>query len=135
MLSAQSREAIANFPYRQIVGSLLYLTIWTRPDIAYAVHSVAKHCANPTLEAMHAYRRILGYIKHTLHLGLSFHPGDLILKSFVDSSFIDDSENCKFYCGPDSISRALTYALKLYCKMLVSTRLNISITKYTTSET
>ncbi len=27
MLSAQSREAIANFPYRQIVGSLLYLAI------------------------------------------------------------------------------------------------------------
>jgi hypothetical protein len=99
MLSAQSKQAIADFPYRQIVGSLLYLAIWTRPDIAYAVHSVAKHCANPTLEAIHACRRILGYIKHTLDLGLSFHPGDLILKSFVDSSFSDDSENRKSTAG------------------------------------
>jgi hypothetical protein len=48
---------------------------------------------------MHACRRILGKIKHTLYLGLSFHPGDLILKSFVDSSFSDDSENRKSTAG------------------------------------
>ena len=34
--------------YQSAVGSLLYLSIATRPDIAYAVNNVAKFCANPS---------------------------------------------------------------------------------------
>jgi hypothetical protein len=33
------------------------------PDITYAVHSVAKHRAHPTLEVVHACSKILGYIR------------------------------------------------------------------------
>ena len=45
-------EDIASFPYRQVVGSLLYLAVWTRPDLQYAVITVAKHSHRPTLEAI-----------------------------------------------------------------------------------
>ncbi len=71
MLSANSKELIRTFPYRQLVGSLLYLAIWICPDITYAVHLVAKHCVHPTLAAIHACRMILGYIRNTLILGLT----------------------------------------------------------------
>jgi hypothetical protein len=99
LLSANSKEFIRKFPYRQVVGSLLYLAIWIRPDITYAVHLVAKHCVHPTLAAIHACRRILGYIRNTLTLGLTFYPGDLRLISFVDSSFSDIGENRKSTAG------------------------------------
>ncbi len=93
LLSANSKEFIRKFSYRQLVGSLLYLAIWTRLDIIYAVYLVAKHCVQPTLAAIHACRRILGYIRNTLTLDLTFYPGDLRLISFVDSSFSDIGEN------------------------------------------
>jgi hypothetical protein len=42
---------VQNFTYRQVVGSLLFIAIWTRPDMAYPVNKkVAKHSHNPTLE-------------------------------------------------------------------------------------
>ena len=34
--------------YQRIVGSLQYAAGGTRPDMAYAVHGVAKFCHNPT---------------------------------------------------------------------------------------
>ena len=92
-LSAKSLAYIKAYPYRQVVGSLLYLAIWTRPDITYAVHLVAKHCVHPTLEAIHACNRILSYISMTKHLGLIFYPGNLKLSTFVDSSFGDIPED------------------------------------------
>ena len=94
-LSAKSKAYIKSYPYRQVVGSLLYLAIWTRPDITYAVHLVAKHCVQPTLEAIHACNRILSYISLTRSLGLTFHPGNLKLTTFVDSSFSDIPEGRK----------------------------------------
>ena len=36
-----------SFPYREAVGSLIYLAVTSRPDIAYAVNQVAQHSENP----------------------------------------------------------------------------------------
>ena len=34
--------------YQSAVGSLLYLSNWTRPDITYTVSNVSRFCTNPT---------------------------------------------------------------------------------------
>jgi hypothetical protein len=73
--------------YRSLVGALQYLTI-TRPDIAYAVNSVSQFPHSPTEDHFLAVKRILRYVKGTLHFGHTFHPSDapgaLIAYSDVD---------------------------------------------------
>ncbi|XP_057965389.1 uncharacterized mitochondrial protein AtMg00810-like [Malania oleifera] len=62
--------------YRQLVGSLIYLTI-TRPYIAYAVHLVSQFMSTPHFVHYAAVLRILQYVKGTLFHGLFFpltHP-------------------------------------------------------------
>ena len=58
--------------YQAAVGSLLYLSTKTRPDIAYAVGSVARFCAKPTKEHWTALKRILRYLKGTGNFGLLY---------------------------------------------------------------
>jgi len=49
--------------YQAAVGSLLYLSTKTRTDIAFAVRSVARFCAEPTLQHWTAVKRILRYLR------------------------------------------------------------------------
>jgi hypothetical protein len=57
--------------YRQLVGSLVYLTV-TRPDIAHAVHLVSQFLAAPHSTHYAAVIHILRYIKGTMFHGLHF---------------------------------------------------------------
>ena len=54
-------------PYREAVGSLLYLTTTTRPDIAFAVSKVAQHCENSDQSHLASERRIFAYFKGAQH--------------------------------------------------------------------
>ncbi|KAK3719576.1 hypothetical protein QZH41_006798 [Actinostola sp. cb2023] len=49
--------------YQSVVGSLLYLSSVSRPDIAFAVSNVARYSSNPTNEHWAAVKRILRYLK------------------------------------------------------------------------
>lgn len=57
--------------FRSLVGALQYLTI-TRPDLTYSVNSVSQYLHAPTDDHFQAVKRILRYIKGTLHFGLMF---------------------------------------------------------------
>ncbi|CAM8877731.1 unnamed protein product [Rhodiola kirilowii] len=59
--------------FRSLVGAIQYLTI-TRPDIAFAVNSVSQFLQAPRDEHFKAVKRILRYVKGTIHFGLSISP-------------------------------------------------------------
>ena len=70
-----TQEEIAKMrkiPYRQAVGSLMYLANCTRPDLAHAVQLVAQFAQNPGAEHWRAVVQILRYLSSTTHYGLQF---------------------------------------------------------------
>ena len=73
--------------YRSIVGALQYLTI-TRSDIAHSVNTASQFLHAPTDLHFQAVKRILRYVKGTLHFGLTFtassSPPWLVAYSDVD---------------------------------------------------
>ena len=62
--------------YQSAVGSLLYLSNWTRPDITYAVSNVSRFCTNPTKQHWPAVKRIMRYLKGTPNHGLVYSKKD-----------------------------------------------------------
>ena len=58
--------------FRAVVGSLLYLANWTRPDICFAVGELSKVLANPGPVHLRAAHRLLCYLKRTSILGITY---------------------------------------------------------------
>ena len=50
-MSKDQQAYVAEFPYQNIAGALLYLAINTRPDISYAVGVLARFNTNPIYRA------------------------------------------------------------------------------------
>jgi hypothetical protein len=77
-----------SWSYPSIVGMLLYLSINTRPDIAFAVSQVARFNANPKQSHATAIKTIVRYLRNTRHLGTVMKPtGTFSLDLYVDADF------------------------------------------------
>ena len=69
---AESDDPPVQAPYRQAIGSLIWLMICTRPDIAYAVGKLSQHCENPLRSHWNAVKRVIRYLKGTRTTGLTY---------------------------------------------------------------
>lgn len=56
--------------YQRIVGSLNYAAISVRPDIAFAVNTLARYLQRPGEAHLTAAKRVLRYLRHTADMGL-----------------------------------------------------------------
>ena len=89
---------MAAIPYREAVGSLMYVMVMTRPDIAFAVGQVAQFCQNPGQAHWNAVKRIISYLAGTSNYGLCFNPGDS-LTGYTDADFAGDIDTRKSTSG------------------------------------
>jgi len=97
--------------YQKATGSLNYLYTMTRPDIGYALSTLAAFSNSPTEEHWNAMKRILRYIKQTKGLGLELGGKSLKLRGFMDASFADkwnshSTGGYVFFLGNGAISWA-----------------------------
>ena len=54
------------------IGSLLYISVGTRPDITYAVSNMAKFCTKLMKQHWIDVKRIMQYLKATVHFGILY---------------------------------------------------------------
>ena len=74
-----------NIPYREAVGSLMYAAMGTRPDIAFAVSTVAQFSENPGWVHWEAVKRIFKYLLGTKKLELTYGGDQRGLEGYVDA--------------------------------------------------
>ena len=65
--------AQTSFPYRELVASLLYLAICTRPDIAFTVKELSRFLNFPGKKMIAVAMRCLHYVGTFKSFGLRFH--------------------------------------------------------------
>jgi hypothetical protein len=93
-------ENVANVPYASLIGSLLYLSNCTRPDITYAVNKLSSYNAKPSEFHWKCAKRILKYLKLTAKFGLTFKPSKTWnLTGYTDSDYANDLDTRKSTTG------------------------------------
>ena len=89
-------------PFKNVIGSLMYAMIATRPDICYAVGALARFSANPGRVHWIAAKRILRYLHGTMDLALTFtHPRGkpLVFYGYSDSNWSGDPDTSRSTSG------------------------------------
>ena len=69
--SDEESNAMQSIPYREAVGSLLWLANGTRPDVAYAVDQCARFLSNPGKAHWDDVKHIMRYPKGTIAIGIT----------------------------------------------------------------
>ena len=72
--------------YRSMIGSLLWLATWTRPDISYAVGILSRKLHAPTINHYNLAIRVFRYLSHTKEYGITYRQSaGLQVQTFMHS--------------------------------------------------
>jgi hypothetical protein len=81
-----------NSSFAAVVGSLLYLAIVSRPDIAYPVTRVSQYTSNPGPAHWAAIKRIMRYLNGHRNLSVTYGP----------TGITEDTDPFKFFAYTDA---------------------------------
>lgn len=95
-------DCLVAFPYREAIGSLMFLSIGTRPDITFSVSYVSRFMEKPSEIHVTAVKRIMKYLRGTSDYGILFtnsKRNDFRFHSYSDADFAMDLVNRKSTSG------------------------------------
>lgn len=95
----EEQEEMSTVPYRNLIGSLMYLATSTRPDIMHAVSLLSQFNENPGLSHWKAAKRVLRYLKGTKRMKLVFEKTEERLVGFADADWGNDMDDRRSYTG------------------------------------
>lgn len=88
-------------PYRELIGYLMYVSLTTRPDLAFATNFFSRFQSNFGDEHFMYAKRILKYIKGTLDSKLVYQRNENAdpLTGFADADWANDTFDSKSISG------------------------------------
>ena len=93
-------EQMKFIPYNSTLGSLLFLSTRTRPDIAAAVSMLGKFASQPCMRHWNAMKYLLRYLKGTADYGLKFTKNSgSVLKAWSDADWARDQDKRRSRSG------------------------------------
>jgi len=102
--TAAEMEEMRSIPYRSAVGSLMYLMVATRPDLAAAVGTVSRFLEKPGPKHWQAVKRIFRYLRATSDMVLQLGArdaarGEVILQGYCDADWAGDDDTRRSTTG------------------------------------
>ena len=93
-------EPVNQTEYQSAVGSLMYLAVSTRLDIAFSVNNLARFNSNPQKEYWTALKQILKYLKGTTNIGILYkQDGSDKCVGYSDTDWAGDPSDRKSTSG------------------------------------
>ncbi|KAJ5926177.1 hypothetical protein N7516_007950, partial [Penicillium verrucosum] len=89
LLSSELDGSSIKSAYGEDVGKVGWLTMRTRPDIAFAVNRLQRRTANPRKQDLEALSQLLRYLKGAPDYGVKLAVKEDGLIGYVDSSYND----------------------------------------------
>lgn len=85
--------------YQEIIGSLLYLSLYSRPDIMCAVSMLSQFSKDPRKQHLNAAYYVIKYLNSTKNAVLTYRKSGLPLKGFCDANWAQDVNDRKSQSG------------------------------------
>ena len=85
------------FPYRRVVGQLMYGMVHTMVCIVYALNVLSRYCNNPGPRHIQFLKHLLKYVKHARYDRLKFHTYD----GPTDIASMTEQLQLRFQCDAD----------------------------------
>jgi hypothetical protein len=99
LLSDTSSKTVDATMYRQMIGSLIYLTN-TRPDICFAVNTLSQYMVESRRVHLIATKHVMRYLKGTIDYGLRYASDcEISLQGFTDSDWVGSVADWKSTFG------------------------------------
>jgi hypothetical protein len=87
------------FKYSQLIGSMMYLSVCTRPDISFTVGALARFMACPTTSHWQAAKGLLRYLASTKDYAITYGGGDSELIGYCDADYAGDLDTRRSTTG------------------------------------
>lgn len=99
--ASPEEEHIDRIDYSRVVGKLMHMMVYTRPDIAFALGKLSQYMSNPAARHGHGIRALLRYLRSNSDMSITYSgkDNDAQLVGYSDADYAADKSDRKSTMG------------------------------------